>query len=434
MTNQSFAGKLSIKKLSAIVIAVVLLVTIFTGSAYAQTSDDYSVSIVDSTRTIAVTTSETEPIEILKQAGISLSAGDKLDITDFKESEGGSIVVNRIKTLYVEFEGAITAYQVYSCTVGEALEEIGITVKDDDKINYSLNTQIIDGMVLTVKAAEYVTLSADGTSTKYALTNGTVADLLANAGVVLGKDDYTEPSLDTRLTKDLTVKVKRVEYKTEEKTKTIAFKTKETKDSTLAQGKTKVVTKGEKGEDTITELVTYIDGQRVTSQEVSRVRTKEPVNEKKLIGTKSTRVNGGYNIKVSGRGFVWPAPACTFVSTPYGWRILRGYRDFHTGVDLTLPGGRSTGAVIVASLDGTVESVRRSNSGYGHCIVINHGGGVKTRYAHCLAGSISVSVGQHVSAGQAIARVGSTGNVTGPHLHFEITINGSTVNPLPYIR
>ena len=68
MTNQSFAGKFSIKKLSAIVIAVVLLVTIFTGSAYAQTSDDYSVSIVDSTRTIAVTTSETEPIEILKQA------------------------------------------------------------------------------------------------------------------------------------------------------------------------------------------------------------------------------------------------------------------------------------------------------------------------------------------------------------------------------
>lgn len=131
---------------------------------------------------------------------------------------------------------------------------------------------------------------------------------------------------------------------------------------------------------------------------------------------------------------MWPAPACTYVSSPYGWRTLRGYSDFHTGVDLTLPGGGSTGAVIVASLDGTVESVRRSNSGYGHCIVINHGGGVKTRYAHCLAGSISVSVGQRVSAGQAIARVGSTGNVTGPHLHFEIIINGNTVNPLPYIR
>ena len=226
------------------------------------------------------------------------------------------------------------------------------------------------------------------------------------------------------------VKVMRTETRTVE----VDYDTEKTNDASMFKGTTRVTRKGEKGEDTITELVTYIDGQRVTSQEVSRVRTKEPVTEKKLIGTKSTRVSGGYNVKVSGRGFVWPAPACTFVSSPYGWRTLRGYSDFHTGVDLTLPGGGSSGAVIVASLDGTVESVRRSNSGYGHCIVINHGGGVKTRYAHCLAGSISVSVGQHVSAGQAIARVGSTGNVTGPHLHFEIIINGSTVNPLPYIR
>lgn len=222
--------------------------------------------------------------------------------------------------------------------------------------------------------------------------------------------------------------------RTETRTVAVDYDTEKTNDASMFKGTTRVTRKGEKGEDTITELVTYIDGQRVTSQEVSRVRTKEPVTEKKLIGTKSTRVSGGYNVKVSGRGFVWPAPACTFVSSPYGWRTLRGYRDFHTGVDLTLPGGGSTGAVIVASLDGTVESVRRSNSGYGHCVVINHGGGVKTRYAHCLAGSISVSVGQHVSAGQAIARVGRTGNATGPHLHFEIIINGSTVNPLPYIR
>lgn len=222
--------------------------------------------------------------------------------------------------------------------------------------------------------------------------------------------------------------------KTETRTVEVDYDVEKTNNASMFKGTSRVTRKGVTGEDTVTELVTYIDGQRVSSQEISRVRTREPVTEKKLIGTRSTRVSGGYNIQVSGRGFVWPAPACTYVSSPYGWRTLRGYSDFHTGVDLTLPGGGSTGAVIVASLDGTVESVRRSNSGYGHCIVINHGGGVKTRYAHCLAGSISVSVGQRVSAGQAIARVGSTGNVTGPHLHFEIIINGSTVNPLPYIR
>ena len=91
-------------------------------------------------------------------------------------------------------------------------------------------------------------------------------------------------------------------------------------------------------------------------------------------------------------------------------------------------------AVIVASLDGTVESVKRGTTGYGHSVVIDHGNGLKTRYAHCLEGSISVSVGQHVRAGQAIARVGRTGMATGYHLHFEIMINGEFVNPLAYIK
>ena len=222
--------------------------------------------------------------------------------------------------------------------------------------------------------------------------------------------------------------------KTETRTVEVNYETEKTNNASMFKGTTRVMRKGVKGEEVVTELVTYIDGQRISSQEVSRVRTKEPISEQVRVGTRSTQVSGSYDVRVSGRGFVWPAPACTYISSPYGWRTLYGRSDFHTGIDLTRPGGGSSGAIIVASLDGTVESVRRSNSGYGHCIVINHGGGVKTRYAHCLPGSISVSVGQHVSAGQAIARVGESGYATGPHLHFEIIINGNTVNPLPYIR
>lgn len=139
--------------------------------------------------------------------------------------------------------------------------------------------------------------------------------------------------------------------KTETRTVEVDYDVEKTNNASMFKGTSRVTRKGVTGEDTVTELVTYIDGQRVSSQEISRVRTREPVTEKKLIGTRSTRVSGGYNIQVSGRGFVWPAPACTYVSSPYGWRTLRGYSDFHTGVDLTLPGGGSTGAVIVASLD-----------------------------------------------------------------------------------
>lgn len=288
MTNQSFAGKRSFRTVLTIVIALVLLVTMFAGTAFAKTSDEYTVSIVDGSRSVAVTTTETEPIEILKSAGIVVSAGDKLDISDFKESEGGSIVVNRLNTIYVEFDGNITAYQIYSHTVGEAFSQLGINVKNSDQINYSLNTEITDGMVIKITSAQYVTLKADGTEAKFALTNGTVADLLKTAGVTLGKDDYTEPSLDSKLEKNLVIKVKRVEYKTVEKTEKIKYSTVETKDKTLESGKTKVVTKGENGEAEVTYKVRFVNGKEKDSTEVSRIVTKEATKQEVVVGTKKT--------------------------------------------------------------------------------------------------------------------------------------------------
>lgn len=288
MTNQSFAGKRSFRTVLTIVIALVLLVTMFAGTAFAKTSDEYTVSIVDGSRSVAVTTTETEPIEILKSAGITVSAGDKLDISDFKESEGGSIVVNRLNTIYVEFDGNITAYQIYSHTVGEAFSQLGINVKNSDQINYSLNTEIADGMVIKITSAQYVTLKADGTEAKFALTNGTVADLLKTAGVTLGKDDYTEPSLDSKLEKDLVIKVKRVEYKTVEKTEEVKYSTVETKDKTLESGKTKVVTKGENGEAEVTYQVKFVNGKEKDSTEVSRIVTKEATKQEVVVGTKKT--------------------------------------------------------------------------------------------------------------------------------------------------
>ena len=288
MTNQSFAGKRSFRTVLTIVIALVLLVTMFAGTAFAKTSDEYTVSIVDGSRSVAVTTTETEPIEILKSAGIVVSAGDKLDISDFKESEGGSIVVNRLNTIYVEFDGNITAYQIYSHTVGEAFSQLGINVKNSDQINYSLNTEITDGMVIKITSAQYVTLKADGTEAKFALTNGTVADLLKTAGVTLGKDDYTEPSLDSKLEKNLVIKVKRVEYKTVEKTEEVKYSTVETKDKSLEDGKKKVITKGENGEAEVTYQVKFVNGKEKDSTEVSRIVTKEATKQEVVVGTKKT--------------------------------------------------------------------------------------------------------------------------------------------------
>jgi murein DD-endopeptidase MepM/ murein hydrolase activator NlpD len=80
-----------------------------------------------------------------------------------------------------------------------------------------------------------------------------------------------------------------------------------------------------------------------------------------------------------------------------------------------------------------VEVVQRSSSGYGNMVLINHGDGYKTRYAHLLEGSITVRIGETVEGGKTIGRVGSTGNSSGPHLHFEVIYNGETQNPVNFI-
>jgi murein DD-endopeptidase MepM/ murein hydrolase activator NlpD len=98
----------------------------------------------------------------------------------------------------------------------------------------------------------------------------------------------------------------------------------------------------------------------------------------------------------------------------------------HQGIDI----GSPQGAPIVAAKDGTVTSAGSQN-GYGNTIVVDHGGGVTTLYAH--QSRLSAVVGQRVARGQVIGYVGSTGKSSGPHLHFEIRINGTAVNPLPYL-
>lgn len=113
------------------------------------------------------------------------------------------------------------------------------------------------------------------------------------------------------------------------------------------------------------------------------------------------------------------------MSTRYG-TVNKAHGTPHSGLDLAAP----TGTAIYAAASGTVVYAATSGggySGYGKLIKIDHGNGVQTWYAHC--SSILVSSGQTVSAGQQIGRVGSTGYATGPHLHFEVRINGKTYNP-----
>lgn len=136
----------------------------------------------------------------------------------------------------------------------------------------------------------------------------------------------------------------------------------------------------------------------------------------------------------------FPVPGFEQVPTggsAFGYRIhpILGYRKMHTGIDI---GGRAVGksidgAPIVAAADGTV-IYTGYRGGYGNTIIIDHGNGVTTLYAHLRSGSFKVSSGQSVSKRDGIGAVGSTGLSTGPHLHFEVRINGNPVDPMKYLQ
>ena len=132
---------------------------------------------------------------------------------------------------------------------------------------------------------------------------------------------------------------------------------------------------------------------------------------------------------VSGNGtFTHPCPGYTYISSEFGWRAqpIPGASTNHKGMDFAA----GTGTPIYAAASGTVTSASYSGNA-GNLIVINHGNGLQTYYMHC--NSMYVSAGQTVSKGQNIGAVGSTGNSSGPHLHFQVMLNGTPTNPRNYL-
>lgn len=149
-------------------------------------------------------------------------------------------------------------------------------------------------------------------------------------------------------------------------------------------------------------------------------------------GSDGASGGGGSGSSSSGSGvsngyFTWPVPASHYISSPYGWRVhpIWGSSLFHAGTDI----GADYGDSILAADGGTVIYAGYNDS-YGYFVMISHSSGYVTLYAHC--SQLLVYSGQSVSQGETIALVGSTGDSTGPHCHFEVRYNGSTVDGMSF--
>lgn len=132
---------------------------------------------------------------------------------------------------------------------------------------------------------------------------------------------------------------------------------------------------------------------------------------------------------INSKNTAFPTVKGSSITSGFGWRIhpITLERKFHSGIDF----GAKQGAAIYSFEPGLVEFVGWKG-GYGKTVIVNHGEGKSTLYGH--ASKIVVRKGERVVAGETIAKIGSTGNSTGPHLHFEIRVNNKSVNPYPYLQ
>ncbi|MBQ4258404.1 MAG: peptidoglycan DD-metalloendopeptidase family protein [Clostridia bacterium] len=179
---------------------------------------------------------------------------------------------------------------------------------------------------------------------------------------------------------------------------------------------------GEDGESLVCDLVTYLCGCEVGRQTLSETVLTEPVSE--IIEIGATERPDGFEAGVQSGIFSWPAPTLWTI-TSY-WGDGRG----HKGMDIS--GSGAYGEPIVASDAGYVSWVSYGwSGGYGNYVDIDHGNGYVTRYAHC--SDLCVEIGEPVAKGEIIAYVGSTGDSSGPHLHFEVIRWGEKRDPYPYL-
>lgn len=195
----------------------------------------------------------------------------------------------------------------------------------------------------------------------------------------------------------------------------IPFKNEIKEDSGMFKGDKKVVQEGKEGEKVVSSTVQKVNGQVVKRDITEEKITKEPTNQIVVRGTKVIPSRGTGQL-------AWPAVG-GYVSSKLGYR----WGQMHKGIDIARPSNRT----IKAADNGTVVSAGW-DGGYGNKVVVNHNNGMRTVYAHL--SSISVRVGQTVSQGQKLGDMGSTGNSTGVHLHFEVYKNGKLQNPLDFLN
>ena len=320
-----------------------------------------------------------------------------------------------LEELLSQLQGAATDENTISCTFAENVEIRQELVPSDRIVNLGY---LAETLYSTKQEEVTYTVVKGDTWSEIAEDHGmTSKELLAmNPGYDIDKIQIGEVLTLSAAVPYLTMTVVQREHYVED----VMYDIEYTDTANLYQGDYEVTSKGEYGAADVVANVTYVNGEETARTVLSSVTLKEPVTEQQLRGTKERPTwlpTGTFRWPTSGR-----------ITSTFGGRASPGGigSTNHKGIDIA----NSYGTPIYAADGGTV-TYAGWMGGYGYLVQINHGNGYVTYYGH--NSSLLVSVGQHVYKGQQIARMGSTGNSTGNHCHFEVRYNGVAKNPLNYL-
>ncbi|KAB8136833.1 M23 family metallopeptidase [Gracilibacillus oryzae] len=376
--------------------------TVFT----AQTSEEQVIDYLEEELTVQVEAS-------------ALTVGDKV-VGYFSNEEKAESVIKKYKEKFVSNE-ALEQLENNEDTDALSVGESRITDVSLSADVSMIEEKVAASQLLTVE--EGLTLLEKGTleNKKYTVAEGDVLGSIAskhdltldqlmelNPGLTEDSLIQIGDELNVTVLKPFVEVVVTEEQKVEE---TIEYATEIKESETMYKGDKEVKQEGSDGSKEVQYEIQKVNGKTVAKETVTENVTEEAVNKVIVKGTKVIPSRGTGN-------FHWPAVG-GYISSHMGER----WGSYHKGIDIARPSGRS----ILAADNGTVVEAGYNSGGYGNKIVIDHNNGYRTVYAHM--SSISVSVGQTVEKGSTIGVMGSTGNSTGVHLHFEVHKNGSLVNP-----
>ena len=342
----------------------------------------------------------------LKAKGYAIMVDDKQEaILQSREAAEGLLedFKNRFSQARegVEYESIAFAENV---RIEEIETELGELENPDEVMSYLL-TGAVEKKVHVVKKGETFNAIAES----YGLTPAELQQ--SNPGVDPGRLKIEQQLVLTQDAPVLTIQTTEISTYIAE----IPFETVNEETSNKYKGEKSVKQKGQNGQREVVAEIVRNNGVEVSRTELSSKTLKEPVKQVMLVGTKEkpkTVATGKFSYPVRGAR----------LTSKFGKRWGRT----HNGIDLAI----AKGTTISAADGGTVTFAGYKGS-FGYLVIINHGNGMETYYAHC--SKLLVSRGTKVYKGQAIAKVGSTGRSTGPHCHFEIHVNGTPRNPLNYL-